>query len=116
MAPLTKVLSKMSEYQEVIQIIALTMGVAWASGLNLYAAVAALGACRCTEAPNVLSAGEHVVGNFWIYLGRLLYPVGLEFPGRVGSAHLVAGIVVGIWFYTDGVIGDVILRKIAAMP
>ena len=33
----------MSEYQDVIQIIALTLGVAWASGLNLYAAVAALG-------------------------------------------------------------------------
>lgn len=43
MAPSTKALSKMSEYQEVIQIIALTLGVAWASGLNLYAAVAALG-------------------------------------------------------------------------
>ncbi len=33
----------MEEYQAVIQTIALTMGVAWASGLNLYAAVAVLG-------------------------------------------------------------------------
>ncbi|MCZ6657640.1 MAG: DUF4126 domain-containing protein [Gammaproteobacteria bacterium] len=33
----------MSEYQDLIQVIALTMGVAWASGLNLYAAVAVLG-------------------------------------------------------------------------
>jgi hypothetical protein len=33
----------MSEYQEVIQVIALTMGVAWASGINLYAAVGTLG-------------------------------------------------------------------------
>ncbi len=33
----------MSEYQTIAQTIALTMGVAWASGLNLYAAVAMLG-------------------------------------------------------------------------
>ncbi len=33
----------MSEYQDLIQVIALTMGVAWASGLNLYAAVSVLG-------------------------------------------------------------------------
>ena len=33
----------MAEYQELIQIIALTMGVAWASGINLYAAVGTLG-------------------------------------------------------------------------
>ena len=34
----------------------------------------------------------------------------------IHSAVLVAGIGVGVWFYTDGVIGDVILQKIAAMP
>lgn len=33
----------MGEYQQVIQIIALSMGVAWASGINLYAAVLVLG-------------------------------------------------------------------------
>ncbi len=33
----------MHEYQALIQVIALTMGVAWASGINLYATVAALG-------------------------------------------------------------------------
>jgi hypothetical protein len=33
----------MEEYQAVIQAIALTMGVAWASGLNLYSAVGVLG-------------------------------------------------------------------------
>ncbi|MFW6094718.1 MAG: DUF4126 domain-containing protein [Pseudomonadota bacterium] len=33
----------MSEYEALIQTIALTMGVAWASGINLYAAVAVLG-------------------------------------------------------------------------
>lgn len=33
----------MSEYANLIQTIALTMGVAWASGINLYAAVAVLG-------------------------------------------------------------------------
>src|SRR5690554_4802108 len=33
----------MTEYDALIQTIALTMGVAWASGINLYAAVAMLG-------------------------------------------------------------------------
>ena len=33
----------MEEYQSLIQIIALTMGAAWASGINLYATVAILG-------------------------------------------------------------------------
>jgi hypothetical protein len=33
----------MEQYQSVIQIIALTMGTAWASGINLYATVAMLG-------------------------------------------------------------------------
>ena len=33
----------MGEYQTLLQTIALTMGVAWASGINLYAAVAMLG-------------------------------------------------------------------------
>ena len=33
----------MEEYQSLIQVIALTMGVAWASGINLYATVAVLG-------------------------------------------------------------------------
>ncbi len=33
----------MAEYQSLIQVIALTMGVAWASGINLYATVATLG-------------------------------------------------------------------------
>ena len=33
----------MEQYQDIIQIIALSMGVAWASGLNLYAAILTLG-------------------------------------------------------------------------
>jgi len=33
----------MNEYQEIISIIAMTMGVAWASGINLYAAIVVLG-------------------------------------------------------------------------
>lgn len=33
----------MGEYQQVVQVIALSMGVAWASGINLYAAVLVLG-------------------------------------------------------------------------
>lgn len=33
----------MEEYQALVQVIALTMGVAWASGINLYATIAVLG-------------------------------------------------------------------------
>jgi len=38
----------MTEYQELIQTLALTLGVAWASGINLYAAVTALGLAGAT--------------------------------------------------------------------
>ena len=33
----------MDEYQQLISIISVTMGVAWASGINLYAAILVLG-------------------------------------------------------------------------
>lgn len=48
----------MEEYQSVIQIIALTMGAAWASGINLYACVAMLGIAGSSgymELPETLS-------------------------------------------------------------
>lgn len=38
----------MEQYQDIIQIIALSMGVAWASGLNLYAALLTLGIAGST--------------------------------------------------------------------
>lgn len=38
----------MEQYQEIIQIIALSMGVAWASGLNLYAAILTIGLAGST--------------------------------------------------------------------
>ncbi len=38
----------MEEYQSLIQVIALTMGAAWASGINLYATVAVLGIAGST--------------------------------------------------------------------
>mgnify|MGYP000159162911 CR=1 FL=1 len=38
----------MEQYQDIIQIIALSMGVAWASGLNLYAAILTLGIAGST--------------------------------------------------------------------
>lgn len=48
----------MGEYQALIQTLALTMGVAWASGLNLYAAIAVLGLSSATgyvELPDSLA-------------------------------------------------------------
>jgi hypothetical protein len=56
------------------------------------AALIGFGACRCTEAQ--LYSRDNIVENVWLYFGRLLYPVGLEFPGHVGTAHMVAGPVV----------------------
>jgi len=53
------------------------------------AALAGFGACGCTEAE--LYERDHLVSNLWLYFGRLLYPVGLEAPGDLGTAHLVAG-------------------------
>ena len=38
----------MEEYQSLIQVIALTMGAAWASGINLYATIAVLGLAGAT--------------------------------------------------------------------
>lgn len=60
------------------------------------AALSAFAACQCTEAARqgVFEPGSHLYGNFWIYLGRLLYPIGMEPPGEVGAAHLAAGIAV----------------------
>ncbi|MEX2158833.1 MAG: hypothetical protein WEB04_05450 [Dehalococcoidia bacterium] len=56
------------------------------------AALIGFGACDCTEA-NVYSRDD-VFSNLWLYLGRLLYPIGLESPGSVHLAHKVAGGVV----------------------
>ncbi len=53
------------------------------------AALIGFGTCRCTEAE--LYSRDDIVQNVWLYFGRLLYPVGLEFPGHVGTAHMVAG-------------------------
>jgi hypothetical protein len=57
------------------------------------AALISFGACHCTEAR--LYSRDNIIDNLWLYLGRLLYPIGLEFPGHVGTAHMVAGPVVG---------------------
>ena len=48
----------MEEYQSLIQVIALTMGAAWASGINLYATVAMLGLAGSTgyiDLPDTMS-------------------------------------------------------------
>lgn len=56
------------------------------------AALIGFGTCACTE--TYLYSRDHIVANVWLYFGRLLYPIGLEFPGHVGTAHLVAGLIV----------------------
>ena len=58
------------------------------------AALVALGACGCTSAAGggAYGVGSHMAGNLWLYLGRLLYPVGMEPPGEPNAAHLAAGL------------------------
>ena len=63
-----------------------------------YAFIGAVGAlsflvCQCTTTSreDIWGLGDHIIGNVWIYLGRLLYPIGMEFPGQPSIAHLVAG-------------------------
>ena len=56
------------------------------------AALIGFGTCGCTEAE--LYSRDHIIENIWLYFGRLLYPIGLEFPGHVGTAHLLGGLIV----------------------
>jgi len=52
----------MEEYNQIIQLIALSMGVAWASGINLYAAILTLGIASATG--NIeLPAGLQVLND-----------------------------------------------------
>ncbi|MCH8994162.1 MAG: hypothetical protein IH959_04250 [Chloroflexi bacterium] len=62
------------------------------------AALIGFAACRCTEAANegLYGTGDHLIANLLVYLGRLLYPIGIEAPGHVGAAHLAAGVAVGV--------------------
>jgi hypothetical protein len=62
------------------------------------AAIVTFGACQCTEAgkEGIFAPGTQMNGNLWIYLGRLLWPIGIEPPGEVGAAHLGSGIAVAI--------------------
>lgn len=56
------------------------------------AALIGFGTCGCTEAE--LYSRDNIIDNVWLYFGRLLYPIGLEFPGHAGTAHLVTGLIV----------------------
>ena len=39
-----------------------------------------------------------------------------KYRSLIHAAVLLPGVVIGIWFYRDGVIGGVIMQNIAAMP
>jgi hypothetical protein len=58
------------------------------------AAISSLAACNCTAAHELTGPGGHIFGNIWIYLGRLVWPIGLEWPGEASLAHLTGGAVV----------------------
>ncbi|MCI0777792.1 MAG: hypothetical protein J4N95_06405 [Chloroflexi bacterium] len=61
-------------------------------------ALIGFGVCECTSAAEggSFDAGSHLFDNTLIYLGRLLYPVGMEPLGDVGMAHLIAGLVAAV--------------------
>jgi len=70
--------------------------------LGLAALIGFGAACECTEAADdrLYGTGDHVVDNVFIFTGRLLYPVGLEPLGDVGTTHLLAGIaLIGVAAY-----------------
>jgi hypothetical protein len=56
-------------------------------------ALVSFGVCRCTAAADMYAFGDNIPKNLWIFTGRLLYPVGTDYP-RLGLAHQVAGPVV----------------------
>jgi len=74
----------------------------WASAVVLtvaylgtgIAAIASLAACNCTAADDLTGTGGHIFGNIWIYLGRLVWPIGLEWPGEASAAHIAGGATV----------------------
>jgi hypothetical protein len=76
------------------------------------AALIGFSACQCTEAE--LYSRDTLIENLWLYFGRLLYPIGLEFPGYVGTAHMVAGPVVLATALVALVLGPA-LARIAAV-
>ena len=74
----------MEEYNQIIQLIALSMGVAWASGINLYAAILTLGIAGAT--------------------GNIELPPGLQVlsdPMVIGAA----GLMYGVEFFADKIPG-----------
>lgn len=54
-----------------------------------FATAIAFTACGCNEAESVWGT-EFVEEQTVIYLGRMLYPVGLELPTEIGTAHGIA--------------------------
>ncbi len=73
---------------------AIAVGVSLAYLVIGIAAITALAACNCTAADDLTGPGSHVFGNIWIYLGRLIWPIGLEWPGEASLAHTTGGAVV----------------------
>ncbi len=57
------------------------------------AAIVTLAACDCTSAAasGRYGVGMHMLDNLWLFLGRILYPVGMEPLGELDTAHKVAG-------------------------
>ena len=71
----------------------------WRAGLRVaplalagFAAALAFATCGCTEADSVYST-DNAFRVFFIYAGRLLYPIGLEPPFYIDPPHLYASIV-----------------------
>jgi hypothetical protein len=74
-------------------------------------ALAGFEACGCTEASSgVASWGQHVIGNYWILLGRLLWPIGLGDPGEPGHAAVAAGVIAAVVALALAVRGPAIAR------
>lgn len=65
-----------------------------------FATAGAFWACGCNEGSNVWGT-DYAWNQSLIYLGRMLYPVGLELPTDVSTAHmLAAAALVGVMMVT----------------
>jgi hypothetical protein len=66
-------------------------------------------ACQCNEGSEVWGT-EYAWRQTQIYLGRLLYPVGLELPNDVSTSHAAAAAVLGAMMVAACIFGPPIAR------
>jgi hypothetical protein len=78
-----------------------------------FAAAIGFTACDCTAAEDTFGL-DNAHRTFFIYLGRLVYPVGLEPPTYIDPPHLIAGLLLFVVTIVMLAVGPVVGRIGAA--